>query len=165
MEELNQRTMITFREQGTKFTFRVAGIVIHNDRVLFQHSDGPDLFWFLPGGRAELGETTAQTLIREMREELSTDIHIERLLYAVENLFIHEDISHHEIGFYFLMTLPAASPLTNQSEHFFWQGDEETLQWGWLPIAQLPDLPVYPEFLRTALQKLPDSTLHIINTD
>jgi ADP-ribose pyrophosphatase YjhB (NUDIX family) len=164
MEELNPRTMITFRKHGSKFTFRIAGIAIHNERVLCQHSDGLALYWFLPGGRAELGETSEQTLIREMREELDTEIHIERLLYVVENLFRQDGTSHHEIGFYFLITLPESSPLTSQPDHFIWNGDDGPLQWDWLPIAQLPNLPLYPQFLSTALTKnLPDHPLHIVN--
>lgn len=164
METSTPRTMITFSQHGTRFTFRVVGIVIHDERVLFQRSDEPEQFYFLPGGRAEMGEMAEETLKREMREELGTEIHIERLLYVVENLFTHEDESHHEIGFYFLMTLLEAPRLHTQGEQFLWKGEEEHLQWGWLPIAQLPGLPIYPQFLRTALQKLPDHTLHIIET-
>ncbi len=163
---MQPRTMITFEELGTRFTFRVAGIVMHHERVLFQYANVPEPFWFLPGGRAELGETAEQALQREIQEELGTQAHIVRLLHVVENLFTNEDGSHHEIGFHFLLTLPEeASDLYQQNGRFIWAKGEEHLQWAWLPIEQLPDLPVYPVFLRTALVTLPDHPIHIVAKD
>ena len=50
------RTMITFKPGGIRFTFRVGGILIHNEHVLCQAASDEDS-WFLPGGRAELGES------------------------------------------------------------------------------------------------------------
>ena len=165
---MQARTMITFEEHGTKFTFRVAGIAIHHERILFQYADGPNPFWFLPGGRAELGETAEQALQREIQEELGLQAHIVRLLYVVENFFTNAGgTHHHEIGFYFLLTLPEerAANLYQQTGRFAWEKGEEYLQWAWLPIEQLPDLPVYPEFLRTALATLPDHPIHIVAKD
>ncbi len=140
MEQKKLRTMITFKEQGTRFTFRVAGIVTDNGRVLFQYADGAEPFWYLPGGRAELNETAEETLQREIREELGMVAQVGRLLYIVENLFTNEDGTHHEIGFYFLMTLPETSTLYKQDEQFVWEEGEESMQWRWLPIEQLPEL-------------------------
>jgi 8-oxo-dGTP pyrophosphatase MutT (NUDIX family) len=35
------------------------------------HQAVGDSFWSLPGGRVDMGESSVQTIVREMREELS----------------------------------------------------------------------------------------------
>lgn len=58
---------------------KAAAIVIKNKRVLYLRKKD-FLFYILPGGRIELGETPEQALKREMGEELSTDIEIKGFL-------------------------------------------------------------------------------------
>src|SRR5689334_16721112 len=95
-----QRTMITFKQSGIKFTYRVGGIAIHKGRVLFQKATAnpSKTFWFLPGGRAELGESASQTLQREMMEELNISVTIERPVFLFENFFTEDTLPHHELG-------------------------------------------------------------------
>ena len=78
--------LITFKPGDIRFTYRVGGILIQHEHVLCQ-SAGEEGFWFLPGGRAEVGESARISLLREMQEELGVDLQIERLLYVVENFF------------------------------------------------------------------------------
>ncbi|MEC0167004.1 NUDIX domain-containing protein [Paenibacillus graminis] len=52
---------------------KVAWIVISDGRVLGARSKGKDTYYF-PGGKRESGETDVQTLIREVKEELSVNI-------------------------------------------------------------------------------------------
>ena len=43
-------------------------------------------------------ETAEETLKREMREEMQTDITVQRLLWVVENFFQHGGKAFHELG-------------------------------------------------------------------
>ncbi|MBW4080693.1 NUDIX domain-containing protein [Paenibacillus sp. S150] len=52
---------------------KVAWIVIADGHVLGTRSKGKDTYYF-PGGKREPGENDIQTLIREVKEELSVDI-------------------------------------------------------------------------------------------
>ncbi|OKP68566.1 DNA mismatch repair protein MutT [Paenibacillus sp. P3E] len=52
---------------------KVAWILIREGRVLGARSQGKDTYYF-PGGKRESGETDAETLIREVKEEVSVDI-------------------------------------------------------------------------------------------
>jgi mutator protein MutT len=65
---------------------RVAGIVIEDDRILLldQDTDGPRS-WSLPGGKVEPGETLAEALVRELREEAGVVVEAGRLLYVCDN--------------------------------------------------------------------------------
>jgi 8-oxo-dGTP pyrophosphatase MutT (NUDIX family) len=154
--------MITFRPAEIRFTFRIAGILIHQQHVLCQLAAKED-FWFLPGGRAELGESATVTLLREMQEELGVDMKIERLLYVVENFFTDPDDAWHELGLYFLMTAPEDSYL-NQSLETIIRVDEvgNHLRFDWLPISHLEELLLYPLCFQKALKEIPENTVHIV---
>ena len=158
------RRMITFNDNGIRFTNRIVGLAYDRGRVLLHRAESDD-FWALPGGRAELLEPSPQTLVREMQEELDVTVRVERLVWVVENFFEYQGMTHHEIGFYFLMSLPIDSPLRDKREPFF--GDEGGVRiiFQWYPLDALAAMRLYPTFLRTGLQALPDSITHIIHSD
>ena len=154
------RPLITFKPDDIRFTYRVGGILIQREHLLCQFA-GEEGFWFLPGGRAEVGEPARATLLRETQEELGEVLQIERLLYIVENFFTDASGAWHELGLYFLLSAPADSLLT-QSLETFTRLDEvgHSLRFDWLPIAQLETFALYPPFFRTALKDLPDHPVH-----
>lgn len=56
----------------------VAAVLVHEGRVLLRHRSPdrarfPDA-WDLPGGLLESGESAAEALVRELREELGIEI-------------------------------------------------------------------------------------------
>lgn len=57
---------------------KIAWIHLLNGQILGARSKGKDTY-YLPGGKREPGETDEETLIREIREELSVDILKERI--------------------------------------------------------------------------------------
>lgn len=155
------RTMITFKTDDIHFTYRVGGILIHREHVLCQAA-GRDSFWFLPGGRAELGESARITLFREMQEELGVEVQVGQLLYIIENFFTNTTGSKHEISLYFGMTAPTNSYLYHSLDTFV-HTDEigDRLRFDWLPIARLKEFPLYPSVLQKALREIPEHTVHI----
>ena len=52
---------------------KAAGIIIKDRRLLVERSKGKDVF-VAPGGKLELGETSTQAVIRELKEEFQLDI-------------------------------------------------------------------------------------------
>lgn len=59
---------------------KIAFIFIENRFILSTRSKGKDVF-YIPGGKREHGETVIQTLIREVKEELTVVIKPESIRY------------------------------------------------------------------------------------
>lgn len=67
----------------TTYIDKLAFIEIKDRKVLETLSVGKDT-WYIPGGKRELGESDRQTLVREIKEELSVDLDPESLvLYGI----------------------------------------------------------------------------------
>jgi len=158
--------MIRFDQGDDRFNYRVVGVAIHDGHVFLHQGEG-ESFWALPGGRAELGESAEQTLKREMREELEVEIEIVRLLWVVENFFRYDQKNYHELSLYFLMQLPAGSKCLTHRGPYPCAEPDSNLIFRWFPnqAGVLAGLPVFPSFLQTELQQLPQSTEHRVHFD
>jgi ADP-ribose pyrophosphatase YjhB (NUDIX family) len=82
---------------------RVTGIVIEDGRLLLLNQDTPNTgrSWSLPGGKLEDGETLAEALVREMKEETGLDVEPGRLLYVCDHLpaqVVHMTFEAHRTG-------------------------------------------------------------------
>lgn len=158
--------MIAFDRNNTRFQYRIAGVAWHNGSVLL-HKTEKEPFWSFPGGRAEFGESSGETLKREMMEEIGTEVEVGRLLWFVENFFRYEQRDFHEIGLYYLMHLPAGSEFLSHDGPFLGDEGGTELIFQWFPCRPevLSGLPLMPSFLQTGLLSLPESVEHIIHWD
>ena len=67
-------------------TIEVVAAIIRKGDKIFATQRGYGEFkdwWEFPGGKMELGETPEEALIREIREELDTEISVDKFLYTV----------------------------------------------------------------------------------
>ena len=68
-------------------TIRVVAAVIRSENKIFATARGYGEFkgqWEFPGGKIEPGETPQQALVREIKEELETDIKVGELIGTIE---------------------------------------------------------------------------------
>jgi len=168
--------MITFEKDGFVFVYRVAGVAIHDNKLLV-HKNILDDFWSLPGGRCEFLEISKDTLIREMKEEIGVEIEIIRPLYFVENFFNYLEKDYHELSIFYLMEFTPDSKLVFENDIFHGKehalgtkndeihGEELELIFKWVDINELDSLRLYPLFLRKSLKNIKPFPEHIINYD
>ncbi|GAB3304112.1 NUDIX domain-containing protein [Hymenobacter humi] len=60
---------------------KIAWLHLHDGQLLSTRSRGKDRY-YIPGGKREAGETDQQTLLREIREELTVALDSDSLEYA-----------------------------------------------------------------------------------
>lgn len=146
---------------GWRFQPRVAAVCIWQDHVLLQEAlDGE--FWVLPGGRLLPLELTADALVRTVRSEIGQEVTVQRLLWVMEYVTPMGGQPVHELGFYYSVDLPENSPFLDLTRDHAGVERGHDLVLRWVPVDALSDLPLFPEFLRTAVQQMPDSPQHIV---
>jgi 8-oxo-dGTP pyrophosphatase MutT (NUDIX family) len=59
---------------------KIAWLYLQDGQLLSTRSRGKDRY-YIPGGKREAGETDEQTLVREIREELTVELLVESVVY------------------------------------------------------------------------------------
>ena len=147
---------ITFKTDDGVFNYRVAGVIIHEGKVLVMTDDRVKHF-MLPGGRVGLHESSKEAVVREVAEELGEELPIIRPLWINEGFFEQEWSGRqvHELAFYFLLDASGSS-LVNKGDEFTLQEDDKLHTCKWVPIEKLKDETFYPLFLKEKILDLPD---------
>ncbi len=132
---------ISFQTADGKFNNRVCGMIISEGKILAMH-DQRSPYYYLPGGRVQIGETYEEAVVRELREELGVEAAITRPLWLNQGFFT-EDVDHlryHELCLYFLMDV-SKTDLLSRGEAFVCTDAENgaALRFEWLPFERLKD--------------------------
>lgn len=149
----------TFHMETAVFNYRVAAVMVVDGHVLI-HKQVKDQHWALPGGRVELMEDSQTSIIREMKEELGFDVEVDRLLWLTENFFDYNNKKYHEIGLYYKVEITDENFRFTTEPFYGEEGDK--LIYHWVPIHQLNNVLLYPEFLINSLDNLPMVTKQLI---
>lgn len=110
----------------------VAAIIHDSENRIFATQRGSGDWkdwWEFPGGKIEPGETPEEALSREIREELSADIRIERHLRTVEWDYPAFHLTLH----CYLCTLATEGIRLNEHEAARWLDAESIKSVKWLP--------------------------------
>ena len=112
----------------------VAAIICRDGKVFAtQRGYGPwKDWWEFPGGKMEPGESAPDALVREIREELSADIDISRLLRTVEWDYPEFHLTLH----CFICTLQSDALQLNEHESARWLGVDDLDSVQWLPADE-----------------------------
>ena len=94
---------ILFKTDDFVFSYRVGGILIHNDKILLQKPINDD--FAIIGGHVSSLETSVNSLKREFKEELHMDIQVDNLMAVGEIFFPWGNKTCHQICFYYKVQL------------------------------------------------------------
>lgn len=146
---------VSFKTNEGKFNYRVCAVMINNGRILAMH-DERSPYYYLPGGRVEMGETAEHAVVREVQEELNITPKIIRPLW-LNQAFFTEDVdgqNYHELCVYFLVDISNTDILSK--ERFTLQERHHTHDFEWLEFERLKTEYFYPLFLKSEIFNLPD---------
>ena len=149
---------ISFKiDNNNKFNYRVCAIIINDNKILAL-KDEVSPYYYLPGGRVQIGETAEEALLREIKEELEIDAAIIRPLWLNQSFF-NEDvtkINYHEICIYFLVDV-ANTKLLSLGNKFVLYENIHTHEFEWLDFSRLKNEYFYPLFLKKEIYNIPET--------
>ena len=109
----------------------VAAVICRGDKIFATQRGYGDFkdWWEFPGGKMESGETPEEALVREIREELSTEISVDKFLCTVEYDYPKFHLTMH----CYLCSLQTEALHLNEHEAARWLAKNELDSVKWLP--------------------------------
>ncbi|MGG6894264.1 NUDIX hydrolase [Rhizobium sp. BR 315] len=159
----NARTMIVMDAGISRFQLRAGALIRSNGHLLIHRAVG-DAFWSLPGGRVEFHEAGAETLAREIEEEIGCRATIGSLRFVIENFFEFVGRRVHEVGFYYEAELSQPLPFHEREIVHRVKDGSADLEFRWtLPTrAALTQFDLQPAPLQTLIETMPAGVQHLV---
>lgn len=152
---------LTFCTNEGIFSFRVAAIILHDNKVLMVYNRDLKQYYSV-GGRCKLHENTENAIIRECIEETGISFEIDRLGFIQENFFEIDGRKYHEIDFFYYMTPLEDISLIGKNKLDLSQN--ESLVWCDLNEIKSAEN-FFPEFFKTELDADCNEIKHIITVE
>jgi len=148
-------TDITIPLSGVIVNFRVGAIIHYEDRVLICRLPDKN-WWYVPGGRIAVGESSHEALSRELSEEISGKWEIGSPVASSENFFKVDDKEYQEVCLYYAVNwLSEPMDLSSHSYEVF----------KWVTINSINDYIIKPDFVKSLFIKQEKLMCHIIHRD
>lgn len=126
---------ILFDVDEQVFSYRVGGVLIKGNEILLT-KDGDS--YSLPGGHVQIGETSAEALIREFKEETGLDVEPLNVLSTFENFFPFDGRQCHQLCVYYRLKM------ADEAQAMVLQPDTPTTEYVWIALKELKALALYP---------------------
>ncbi len=155
---------ILFKTDEFVFSYRVAGLLIKNNKVLLQRPLD-DTGYAIPGGHVAFGETNRDTLIREFKEEIGADIAVTGLKWVGEIFFPWGNKPCHQITMFYSISLLDDSLIPLDGKFYGIESIENNsfkLEFSWVDLKDLANIELYPANAKDLLINATDSIEHFI---
>ena len=116
-----------------------------------------EAFYRFPGGGIDFGETAAEAIRREMREEYDLDVTVGPLWIVNENIFVDRDLSGHEVSLIHTGELNQA--IVDELRH----KEHADVKLVWRSPAAWATRPVYPAGIEPYLRAPADAIVHLVS--
>ena len=155
---------LSFKTTEGRFNYRVAGLLVHDNRLLIMQDKGQP-YYYVPGGRIKMNERSEDAIKREIIEELGIEVNVIRMLWVNENFFNEETLHEkfHEICFFYLLELKDMEIL-NKGKDFLVDENGKIHTYYWKTLDDIKSINLYPQFLREKITDLPLHIKHIVET-
>lgn len=143
---------------------RAAGIIIHDSKVLF-HKNTNDPYYALIGGRVQICESSADTIVREIKEEIGKDVEITGYVSTIENFFEAKGKKYHEIMFVHSVEFcNKDDKKITDTLHNIEGGKDGNVNYEWLEICDIDNYDIRPGVIKDVLKK-GEFPVHLINKE
>jgi len=159
MEDFMHKDWLFTAENGICH-FRIGAVLIRNNKLLVMCDNGE---YALPGGHVSFGETSKETLIREIKEEISVEIDCDRLIWVEENFWKWGKKKAHNISLYYLVSLKNDADIPD--DYCKKLNDNKNVSIQWLSFNEIPHVTIYPQFIKDKIGNISLGIEHFIRND
>ena len=145
-----------------KLNVRACAIIIHDNKLLV-HNNVNESHVALVGGRVKIGESSEQTLKREIMEEMGKEVEIIEYISTIENFFDADDMPYHEIMFVYRVDFKNEEDKKIVNTIYNVEGEDE-LRYDWIDIKKIAEYPLKPNILKNMIINN-KFNIHEINDD
>lgn len=145
-----------------KLNIRACALIIHNNKLLV-HNNENESHVALVGGRVKIGESSEDTLKREIKEEMGKEIEILEYVSTIENFFDADDMPYHEIMFVYRVDFKDEEDKKIIDSIKNIEGEDE-LRYDWIDIEKIEEYPLKPQILKGMIRNNKFS-IHKINDE
>ncbi|WP_155963203.1 NUDIX hydrolase [Streptococcus ruminantium] len=136
------------------FGVRATALIIKDGKIFLTKDDKGR--YYTIGGAIEVNELVRDAVIREVKEELGVDCLVNQLAFVVENQFIQEKLTFHNIEFHFIV-----QPLGEMPNEMIEGEQKQACEW--IDLDNIVNLDVVPAFLTKELPNWNGQMKHITN--
>ncbi|WP_433753776.1 NUDIX domain-containing protein [Paenibacillus amylolyticus] len=123
-------------------------LIINDGRMLAMKQDDHDeVIYILPGGSQNAGETLTDAVKREVGEEIGVEVKPLSLEFVIEGVYGE---ALHRVDFVFLCEYIGLMDRDSSTL----PSDENQVEYEWLEIKNINDLPLFPSKLRKQILRL-----------
>lgn len=145
-----------------KLNIRACALIIHNNKLLV-HNNVNESHVALVGGRVKIGESSEDTLKREIKEEMGKEIEILEYVSTIENFFDADDMPYHEIMFVYKVDFKNDEDKKIIDSIKNIEGEDE-LRYDWIDLDKIEEYPLKPQILKSMIKNNKFS-IHEINDE
>ena len=136
-------------------------MIIQNGKILIQRGVN-DTVYALPGGHVAFGETSAETIVREYKEETGADVKAGRLIWVDESFWTWNNKAAHTVCFYHLLSIANANAMPLDGEFKSLKDNDSELFLYWIPLEDIKNTDIYPTFIKEKAANIADGIEHFI---
>ena len=108
------------------------------------------------------GETSAETIVREYKEETGADIIAGRLIWVDESLWTWGNRDAHTVCFYHLLSIKNANTMPLDGKFKSLKTNDSELFLKWAALSELKDIDVLPDFIKEKAANIADGIEHFV---
>jgi ADP-ribose pyrophosphatase YjhB (NUDIX family) len=155
---------LLFKTEEFVFSYRLAGILVRDGKVLLQRTLNDPGYAF-PGGHATFPETNEETLVREFKEEIEADIRVGDLKWVGEIFFpwmgkpCQQICLYYQIGLKDELQIPMEGSFIARES---FDGRVFDLEFSWISIDEIDSILLYPPVAKELLHRLDGGVEHFV---
>ncbi len=127
----------------------IKGVILKEDKMLcLKHEKDGEVYYTLPGGGQEFGETIHQAVKRECLEEANVHVLPHEVMFIRDYIAKNHEFSTGNEEVHQVEIMLKCSLIVESEASLAIQPDDFQIGIEWIPLAQLLSTPLYPQILK-----------------